>query len=102
MVWHQYTVRVPAGRDDLVRWLQERDIEAAVYYPQALPDQPLYKELGYDATAFPKARQLAREVLSLPVHPALSNDDLEQIVEAVNGWAEARASSEIEQVATHE
>ena len=102
MVWHQYTVRVPAGRDDLVHWLKEREIEAAVYYPQALPDQPLYADLGYDAVDLPKARQLAREVVSLPVHPALSEDDVERIVEAVNSWVEARASNAIRQVVTHE
>ena len=37
MVWHQYTVRVPQGRDELAAWLRERDIEAAVYYPHTLP-----------------------------------------------------------------
>ena len=89
-VWHLYTVRVPEGRDGLAAWLKERDIEAGVYYPQVLPAQPLYGELGYDAAYFPVASRLAREVLSLPVHPGLSDSDLEQIVAAVNEWAESR------------
>jgi perosamine synthetase len=90
MVWHQYTLRVSEGRNELVTWLRERDIEAGVYYPTLLPDQPLYKKLGFSAGAFPVARRLTREVLSLPVHPALSEDDLNQIADAVNSWTALR------------
>ena len=89
MVWHQYTVRVREDRNGLARWLGEKGIEAAVYYPQVLPDQPLYRDLGYNGDQVPVARRLAREVLSLPVHPALIAGDLDRIVEAVNSWAAA-------------
>jgi perosamine synthetase len=85
-VWHQYTVRVPQGRDALQAHLKEKGIETAVYYPKTLPGQKLYRELGYDESAFPVARRLADEVLSLPVHPGLSDADLEQIIEAVSDW----------------
>jgi dTDP-4-amino-4,6-dideoxygalactose transaminase len=90
MVWHQYTVRVSEDRDGLARRLADQGIEAAVYYPQVLPDQPLYSGRGYTSDDLPVARRLAREVLSLPVHPALSEADLERIVDAVNGWAAER------------
>jgi perosamine synthetase len=93
-VWHQYTVRVPQGRDELARHLRERQIEAVVYYPRILPAQPLYRDLGYDEAAFPVARRLAAEVLSLPVHPGLSRDDLERIIEAVNQWTERPGAPE--------
>jgi dTDP-4-amino-4,6-dideoxygalactose transaminase len=89
-VWHLYTVRVPGQRDELATWLREHDIEAGVYYPRTLPSQPLYRDLGYSDDALPVARRLTREVLSLPVHPDLSAGDLEQIVRAVNAWAESR------------
>jgi dTDP-4-amino-4,6-dideoxygalactose transaminase len=85
-VWHQYTVRVTAGRDELQRHLREQGIEAMVYYPRTLPAQKLYRDLGYEDAAFPVARQLAGEVLSLPVHPGLSATDLATIVGAVNEW----------------
>ncbi|HEY7270699.1 MAG TPA: DegT/DnrJ/EryC1/StrS family aminotransferase [Dehalococcoidia bacterium] len=85
-VWHQYTVRVPSGRDELAEWLKARGIQTSVYYPTPVPDQPLYRGKGYDGASCPSARRLAREVLSLPVHPALSQDDLERIVAAVNEW----------------
>ncbi|MPZ48544.1 MAG: aminotransferase class V-fold PLP-dependent enzyme [Dehalococcoidia bacterium] len=97
-VWHQYAVRV-TGRDALIDWLQQRGIESAVHYPRALPDHPLYRDLGYDGADYPVACQLAREVLSLPVHPGVSGSDLDQIVEAVNAWAESRRG---EPLAAHE
>ncbi len=91
-VWNQYTVRVPQGRDELREHLRERGIEAMVYYPMTLPSQKLYRDLGYDDAAFPVARRLTHEVLSLPVHPGLSAADLEQIVEAVNAWTREHAA----------
>jgi len=90
-VWHQYTVRVAEGRDALQAHLRERGIQSVVYYPHTLPSQALYLELGYDDAAYPVARLLAAEVLSLPVHPALSEADLQTIVEAVNEWTASPA-----------
>jgi dTDP-4-amino-4,6-dideoxygalactose transaminase len=93
-VWHQYTVRVPHGRDALQAWLRERGVESAVHYPHTLPGQALYRDLGYDESQYPVAKRLASEVLSLPVHPGLSQSDLETIVEAVNAWAAQTVSVE--------
>jgi perosamine synthetase len=93
-VWHQYTVRVPGGRDELQAWLRERGVESAVHYPHILPAQKLYRDLGYDEASVPIARRVASEVLSLPVHPGLSQADLETIVSAVNAWAEQAVSIE--------
>jgi len=94
-VWHLYTVRVPAGpeggRDSLAAFLRERGIETGVYYPTPVPDQPLYRGLGYSDATCPVARRLASEVLSLPVHPGLSQADLDAIISAVNDWADQRS-----------
>jgi dTDP-4-amino-4,6-dideoxygalactose transaminase len=98
-VWHQYTVRIPQGRDDLAAWLRERDIETAVHYPRVLPAHPLYANLGYDTVALPIASKLANQVLSLPVHPGLSQTDLEQIVATLNAWTESHSR---EPLAAHE
>jgi dTDP-4-amino-4,6-dideoxygalactose transaminase len=89
-VFHQYTVRVPeapaGGRDALRAHLQEHGVGSEVYYPVPVHKQSLYThDLGYDQT-LPAAEQAAAEVLSLPVHPALSAADLEMIVGAVNGF----------------
>jgi dTDP-4-amino-4,6-dideoxygalactose transaminase len=86
-VWHQYTVRVAAGRevrDALQAALRDRGIEAAVFYPAAIHRQPLYQRLGYGNAELPVAQRLAEEVLSLPVHPALSDADLEAVASAVH------------------
>lgn len=85
-VWHQYTVRVPEGRDALRDHLREAGIETGVYYPKTLPGQELYWRLGYEVSKYPVAQRLAREVLSLPVHPGLGDADLARIVDAVNSW----------------
>ncbi len=85
-VWHQYTVRAPHGRDALQDHLRDRGIETAVYYPKTLPEQKLYHDLGFDAATLPMARRLAAEVLSLPVHPGLSDEDIKQIIDAVSQW----------------
>ncbi|MGD0114520.1 MAG: DegT/DnrJ/EryC1/StrS family aminotransferase [Dehalococcoidia bacterium] len=88
-VFHHYTIRVPStngtasARDALAARLAEMGIETGVYYPTPIHQQPLYRDLGY-RDELPVAERLSREVLSLPVHPALSRDDLETIVRAVN------------------
>lgn len=87
-VYHQYTVRVPSGRDRLAAVLKEGGVETAVFYPTPVHRQALYRERGYDLS-LPVAERLSRQVLSLPVHPSLSQEDLETIVAAVN---EARAA----------
>ena len=83
-VFHQYTIRVPGRRDELQRKLAERDVESRVYYPKPVHQQPLYRELGFASSSYPVSERLSREVLSLPVHPGLNDDDLQRIIEAVS------------------
>ncbi len=92
---HQYTVRVPGGRRDaLLARLREQGIEAAVFYPAPVPRLPAYAA-EWKGVAFPVAERAAREVLSLPVHPGLSDDDLRAIIDAVNSAvAEAAPAAE--------
>lgn len=86
-VYHQYTVRVLQGRDELRTFLHHEGIETAIYYPAPIHRQPYYQGLGY-REVLPVAERLSQEVLSLPVHPLLSQADLDTIVQAVNTWAE--------------
>jgi perosamine synthetase len=81
-VFHQYTIRVKGDRDQFVEQLRERGIGTGIYYPLPVHKQPVYQELGY-TDRLPIAEAMSREVLSLPVHPALSRADLERIVEVV-------------------
>ncbi|MBN2006816.1 MAG: DegT/DnrJ/EryC1/StrS family aminotransferase [Anaerolineae bacterium] len=89
-VYHQYTIRISGGRRDaLIEHLKAQGIGSGVYYPVPIHKQTYYtQDLGYDMT-LPVAEKAAEEVLSLPIHPALSQTDLETIVHAVNAFAEA-------------
>jgi perosamine synthetase len=84
-VYHQYTVRLPGGKRDVLRtFLQENGIGSEIYYPVPVHKQTFYTaELGYDLT-LPEAERAAKEVLSLPVHPALTQPELELIIAKVN------------------
>jgi dTDP-4-amino-4,6-dideoxygalactose transaminase len=89
-VWHQYTVRVHAGRtvrDALRAHLAEQGIESAVFYPAPIHQQPLYARLGYGSLELPVAQRLAGEVLSLPVHPSLTADDIDRITDSVRRFS---------------
>lgn len=81
-VYNQYTIRVPQNRDRLVKYLSDQGIGSRVYYPNLVPNSPAYRRLGFNGK-FPVAEALAREVLSLPVHPALTDGDVERIIETV-------------------
>jgi perosamine synthetase len=86
-VYHQYTIRVPDGKRDALRtYLQEHGVGSEVYYPVPIHQQTYYvQELKYNMS-LPCTEQATLEVLSLPVHPALSAADLETIVAAVNDF----------------
>jgi len=85
-VFHQYTLRVPAGRDRLARHLAARGIATRVYYPTPIHKSPLYRRLGFGEVQCPQAEQAALEVLSIPVHPALGEEELHRIVEAIHSF----------------
>lgn len=86
-VYHQYTIRVFNGRDRLVNHLKERGIATGIYYPLPVHKQPVYQRLGY-VDQLPVAEAVSREVLALPVHPALTREELDQIIEGVNSlWS---------------
>jgi len=86
-VYHQYTIRVDSDRRDaLIEFLKEREVGSMIYYPVPIHKQSFYiEELGYDVS-LPETDKAAAEVLSLPVHPALTAAHLETIVEAVNAF----------------
>ncbi|WP_438855334.1 DegT/DnrJ/EryC1/StrS family aminotransferase [Agromyces sp. M3QZ16-3] len=87
-VYHQYTIRVPEDRDGFATALREQyQIGSGVYYP--IPNHRL-PSFGLELD-LPETERAAREVLSLPVHPSLSDGDLERIVSAVNTLAKAGA-----------
>lgn len=82
-VYHQYTIRVEKGnRDDWVEFLTNKGIGTGIHYPIPLYNQPIYKKLGIEGDC-PLAEKAADNVISLPVHPSLTKEDLNLVVDAV-------------------
>jgi dTDP-4-amino-4,6-dideoxygalactose transaminase len=93
-VWHQFTIRVTSearvGRDEFVEALEAEGVGSGVYYPRLLWDYDAYRDHPrVRKIEAPVAERVAREVVSLPVHTALSDDDLGTIVRAVKKIAGA-------------
>ena len=84
-VFHQYTIRVTPSsrisRDKLVDILSEKGIASSVFYPLPIHKQEAYPE--YNHLSFPITEKLSKEVLSLPIHPSLTETDLLKIVLAI-------------------
>lgn len=80
--WHQYTIRVDK-RDDLRAALAAEGVETQVYYPVPCHLQPALKHLGYKAGDLPEAERAAREVLSLPLFPGISEEQQDHVVAAI-------------------
>ncbi len=97
-VYAQYTVRLP-NRDLVAAKLKMRGIPTAVYYPKCLHEQPVFAGYGYKWGDFPEAEKASREVLSLPMHPFLSQADQDQVVAALQEalMELSASSSELEQ-----
>lgn len=86
-VYHQYTIIVeeeyPLSRDELLESLRQKGIGCAVYYPKPLHLHPHFARMGFREGDFPVAERLARSVLSLPVHPSLTPEQVQTVVEAI-------------------
>jgi len=83
-IFHQYTIRVGNGkRDELKKFLESRNIPSMVYYPGPLHMQEAYRYLGYREDAFPVTTALCNEVLSLPMHPDIEQEQLDYIIQNV-------------------
>ncbi len=78
-VFHQYTVRVKE-RDRFLEHLEKNDVGYGIYYPVPLPIQPLFNS----GVVFREAEVASKEVVSIPVHPFLSREEVKRVVEVVN------------------
>ena len=81
-IYHQYTVTVPE-RNELQKFLTENQIGSAIFYPKPLHLQDCFKELGYKQGDFQVAERLCNEVLSLPVYPELTEEQIEYVAKTV-------------------
>jgi perosamine synthetase len=84
-VYNQYTIRA-AHRDALQRALVSQGIQARIYYPVPIPATPAYRTVRYEGGPWPETERACREVLSLPVHPGLREEEIDRIAGAVRAF----------------
>lgn len=83
-VFHQYTLRILNGkRDALVKHLNDNQVPCGVYYPVPLHKQKAYADSRYDDADFPVTNQLVKEVISLPMHTELDDEQIQYITDLV-------------------
>lgn len=83
-VFHQYTLRiVGADRDGLMQYLLDKGIPCAIYYPIPLHSQKAYLDVRYKEEDFPVTNQLVKEVISLPMHTELDDEQIQFITNSI-------------------
>jgi dTDP-4-amino-4,6-dideoxygalactose transaminase len=82
-VYHQYTIRAPR-RDELRAFLTDQGIGSMIYYPLSLHMQEMYAGLGQGEGSLPEAEQAATEVLSLPIYPEMTPEQVEKVASAIH------------------
>ncbi|MDD9898974.1 MAG: DegT/DnrJ/EryC1/StrS family aminotransferase [Candidatus Melainabacteria bacterium] len=82
-IYHQFTIKVTEGRDELKTKLAEQDIASEIYYPLPLHMQKLFEHLGHKPEDFPNSLEAAQTILCLPIFPELTDDEARIVVEAL-------------------
>lgn len=96
-VYHLYVVRLtdacPLERTALQNALTDLGIQTGIHYPIPCHLQPAFKHLGYEIGDFPHAEALSQEILSLPMFPGLSREQIERVVAALQACLESASSA---------
>ncbi len=82
-VFHQYTLKIEGDRNELQKFLSEKEIPAMIYYPVPLHKQKAYDDGTYRDADFPVTMDLINKVISLPMHTELTDEQLHYITESV-------------------
>ena len=86
-IYHQYTIRVKDGkRDDLQKFLKSKEIPTMIYYPFPMHAQKAYSHLGYTDSDMPISTQLCAEVLALPIHPWIEEEQQNLIINSIKDF----------------
>lgn len=81
--YHKFVIR-SKKRDRLREFLSQHNIQTMIHYPKPLHQQPCFKSFDYEDINYPMVMSISREVLSLPIHPFLTDEEVEFVVEKVN------------------
>ena len=89
-IFHIYAVRVP-NRDQTIETLEQEGIRCSIHYPVPIHQQPAYQHLGYAEGSFPCAERSSSQLLSLPMYPELTQDQITHVAEVLKATVEAQA-----------
>lgn len=92
-VWHHYAINI-SNRDEVQKKLKEKGIETGIHYPIPLHIQPAYQFLEYEAGDLPFSEQVAATTLSLPMFPAMTDEQVHHVAEIFLGVLSERTSDE--------
>ena len=81
-VYHQYTIKV-RDRNKLIHAFKENKIGFGIYYPRGIHQQPIMQKLGFGSVKLPITEKLVNEVISIPVHPLISEDDISKVIKVI-------------------
>jgi len=84
-VYHQYSI-LTDHRDAMMADLRQRGVDTGVYYPVALHEQPCFSSLGNPHGSFPVSERTCSQILSLPCHPMLSEEDVRYVADAIRAF----------------
>lgn len=90
-VFHQFCIRItryfPGDRTSLINFLKDKGISTGIYYPKPLHLHPHFRNLGYKKGDFPIAEKVAGQILALPTHPSLRENDVNFIADTIIKYA---------------
>jgi len=84
-VYHQFTIWIKNAdlRSKLIDYLRSKGIQTLIHYPRPLHEQPALTNYGFGSSDCPNSSEASRHVLSLPMHPALTDDDIDYVVKSI-------------------
>lgn len=86
-VYHQYTIKVKnQKRDAFVKWLEENEVGYGIFYPLSIPEQKCFEEMGF-SREYPVTDTIKKEIVSIPIHPMLTAEELEIAADVINRFS---------------
>ena len=82
-VWHIFAVRT-SNRNDFQAYLKQNEIQTLIHYPIPPHKQPAYKE--WNNLSFPLTEEIHDTILSLPISPVMTDDEVKTVVEVINAF----------------